>query len=434
MPDHHDVAALLSEIKQTRDQLASADQARMAAIAAKADQAALTRVSEEMARKTAALQNAVEQLSLRTGRPGGSGNLDNGAATLRQSARGLLELKHDARVTKSSPSELSYAPSEQEVEEATHAVEGLRHLFKSTDIGQLPLIEHKALTSFNMGASGFILIPEMSSQILSCLVDITDVTGQVRNVTISGPSIKFMVDNVRLDTAAWACETTCFANNPAGNFTEGLGEIEFKPEPIRYILCANRDLLEDASFNVEQWAFAKVSDAFRRTISQAIMVGDGIGKPLGLMHPSAGIQVCDVGPNTPAGQIDWRDLVSLKFEIPLQYHGNLKYYMNQKTFGQLLTMSDALGRPLMIATPVEPAQWVINGSPVVVNTWLPDIMPGSTPILCGDLKSTYMLVNRKQVTMIQDIYSAGFCILLKFEARVGGGILCSNASRLLRIK
>jgi HK97 family phage major capsid protein len=164
------------------------------------------------------------------------------------------------------------------------------------------------------------------------------------------------------------------------------------------------------------------------------MVGDGIGRPLGLLHPSAGIQVCDVGVNTPAGQVDWRDLVSIKFEIPLQYHGNLKYYMNQRTFGQLLTMSDALGRPLLIATPVEPAQWAINGSPVVVNTWLPDIMPGSTPILCGDLKSSYMLVNRKQITMIQDIYSAGYCVLLKFEARVGGGIICSNASRLLRIK
>jgi HK97 family phage major capsid protein len=97
-------------------------------------------------------------------------------------------------------------------------------------------------------------------------------------------------------------------------------------------------------------------------------------------------------------------------------------------------MSDALGRPLLIATPVDPARWMLNGSPIVVNTWLPDIMPGSTPILCWDLKSTYMLVNRKQVTMIQDIYSAGFCILFKFEARVGGNIICSNASRLLRIK
>jgi hypothetical protein len=30
------------------------------------------------------------------------------------------------------------------------------------------------------------------------------------------------------------------------------------------------------------------------------------------------------------------------------------YLMNQRTFGLMLTMSDAMGRPIMIASPVEP--------------------------------------------------------------------------------
>jgi HK97 family phage major capsid protein len=369
------VAELLCEIKETRDQLARSEAERIAKLASKVDRSEITPLIDEIHRKSERLkllEVGLDNLSRKIGRPGGSGGYgDSGATSLRQSARDLLQLKHETRVTKSSPSDLPYSPGEQEIEEAENAVRGLHHLMKATDISQIPLLEHKALTSFNMGASGFILIPEMSNQVLSCLVDITDVTGMVRNVQISGPSIKFMVDNVRLDTAAWACETSCFANNPPANLT-GLGELELKPETLRYVLCVGRDLLEDASFAIETWAFSKVSDAFRRTISQAIMVGDGVGKPLGLLHPAAGIPVCDTGPNTPAGQIDWRDLVAIKFEIPLQYHGNLAYYMNQRTFGMLLTSSDALGRPLMIASPVEPARWMINGSPVVVNTWMPD--------------------------------------------------------------
>jgi hypothetical protein len=35
---------------------------------------------------------------------------------------------------------------------------------------------------------------------------------------------------------------------------------------------------------------------------------------------------------------------------------------------------------------------------------------------------------------VMDPFSAGFCILQKFSARIGGGITCSNAARLLRIK
>jgi hypothetical protein len=95
-------------------------------------------------------------------------------------------------------------------------------MFKCTTLDQLPMIERKALTSFNMGASGFILQPEMSDKILSCLADITDLSGLVGQITISAGSIKFMVDDVRIMRAGWACDTTCFANNPPGNFTDGL--------------------------------------------------------------------------------------------------------------------------------------------------------------------------------------------------------------------
>src|SRR6185369_11345378 len=97
---------------------------------------------------------------------------------------------------------------------------------------------------------------------------------------------------------AWACETSCFANNPQPDLIQGLGELELKPESLRYILCVTRDLVEDASINLEAWMMSKVNRAFRRTVSTAIMTGDGIGKPLGVLHPSAGIQTCDVSERT----------------------------------------------------------------------------------------------------------------------------------------
>jgi len=33
--------------------------------------------------------------------------------------------------------------------------------------------------------------------------------------------------------------------------------------------------------------------AFRAQISNAILVGDGVGKPMGLMHPQASIPICN---------------------------------------------------------------------------------------------------------------------------------------------
>lgn len=52
------------------------------------------------------------------------------------------------------------------------------------------------------------------AQVLSCLIDPSEVTGLVSNANISGSSIKFLIDNVHLQSAAWSCEANYFANNP----------------------------------------------------------------------------------------------------------------------------------------------------------------------------------------------------------------------------
>jgi HK97 family phage major capsid protein len=65
---------------------------------------------------------------------------------------------------------------------------------------------------------------------------------------------------------------------------------------------------------------------------------------------------------------------------------------------------------------------------------MPDAVAGATPVAYGNWNQTYMVVNRKGVTMQNDPFSAGFCHLFKFEARIGGGVVCPGAARLLRIR
>src|SRR5262249_29571469 len=179
--------------------------------------------------------------------------------------------------------------SEDQVNEAKLAIRGIRSLMHSTSIDQVPLDQRKALSSFSFGSSGFILAPEQSNTILSCLVDVTDIAGLMNNVNISGAGIKFFVDNEIWDVAAWACESSCFANNPTKMIGDGLGELEIKPESLRYIVCSTRELLEDSSVNIEMWLLDKARRAFAYQINDAILTGDGFGKPMGILNPQAGI-------------------------------------------------------------------------------------------------------------------------------------------------
>lgn len=439
---------LLKQVKELGENVAKGMAARDEALAelkreieAKSATAAdveakLARITADVAKHFEALQG-VEKTIDEMAKKAARRNPDPAADVEIKHARGLLELMHVTKHAKASL-EVPFQPTDAEIEDAQLAVKALRRLMKhplelaTPGLDRLSDAERKALTSFAVGNNGFILQPELSSRILSCIEDETDIIGLFSSMTISGPSVKFLVDKDDQLRAAWACETNCFANNP--KLELNLGELEIKPETLRFVACTTRDLIEDASVDIEAWIVRVVQRAFRRTIQDAVLMGDGAGKPLGLLNRRSGIQVCEVADATAPGAITWQDLVALKYQVPMQFHAGARYLMNQNTFGYLLTLSDAGGRPIMIASPREDGQLVLFGSPVNIVTQMPNIGAGNTPVGFGNWNEAYMIVNRKAVTMQIDPYSAGFCILYKFEARVGGNVICPLAARFLRTK
>jgi HK97 family phage major capsid protein len=215
--------------------------------------------------------------------------------------------------------------------------------------------------------------------------------------------------------------------------------MEVKAEELRYVVCVTPDLLQDASVNIENWIMDKVSVGFRNLISAGIAVGDGVGKPLGLLNQRSGIPICETAAASPLGAFTFQDLIWLAFEIPMNWYPTSAFYMNQRTLALCLTMTDGTGRPLMLPVPITDgaapgARFSIAGFPVHILTQLPDVHPGTTPILFGSLRNAYLMVVRRGVSMVSDPYSAGFCHLYKFSARIGGATTCPNAMRLLRIR
>ena len=72
-----------------------------------------------------------------------------------------------------------------------------------------------------------------------------------------GSASSYSDGGARMQVAGWACDASCLANNPNSDLTEGLGEMEIKAEPIRFVAGAGNDLLADAAFNVESWLLEK---------------------------------------------------------------------------------------------------------------------------------------------------------------------------------
>lgn len=400
---------LLNEVRATRDALATGDTER-------------DKVLKQ-------IKDDIDRLFLRVNRPGNDGG---SVIDERKSARDYLQLRH---VLKNGPTAQPIEFDFQQVDQASLARKAFSSYLRSGDFARMVEPERKALSEFTMGNIGLLLPPEVSDKILSCLTDPGDLTGVVDNLTISSAAVQFLVDNADgEDLFGWACESDCAANGNGADIAKGLGQLEMKPEELRGLICATRSFLEDAAINIENWIARKGQQGVRRIASRAIAVGSGVGMPIGILNPAAGIPICDTGAPTPAGQFTWQDLVSLMFAVPIEYHANGSWIMNQRTLGMLFGISDANGRPILIQDLQNPLRWLLLGHPVTISNFWPDVAPGATPVAFGDWKAAYLLINRKALTILPDPYSIGWCVLFKLYARLGGGIVCANAARLLRVR
>src|SRR5262245_36839124 len=133
-----------------------------------------------------------------------------------------------------------------------------------------------------------------------------------------------------------------------------------------------------AAINIESWITRKGQQGVRRIASRAIALGDGNGKPMGILNPASGIPICDTSDNTPAGQFTWQDLVMLMFQVPVEYHADSAWLMNQRTMGLMFAMSDATNRPILQQDLQQPTRWMLLGHPIVVTEFFPDVAAGST--------------------------------------------------------
>ena len=239
--------------------------------------------------RIAAVEKSVNEIFLKTNRPGFGGARDDDIE--RKDAVEFCRIKRELTVPKNDGLAPIYTPSPADIDEAFTARKALHSLFRHGNFDRLDVTERKSLTSFSFGSNQFVLPPQMSDRVLTCLVDPTDIAGLMGQATTSGGSLKFLIDNVRMQDAAWACEASCFANNPQADLQDGLGELEIKVETIRYVVCAGSDLLQDAAFNIEAWILRKVTDGFRVAISNSIVMGDGLGKPMGFLNPNAGTPI-----------------------------------------------------------------------------------------------------------------------------------------------
>lgn len=296
------------------------------------------------------------------------------------------------------------------------------------------VIEEKGLTVASDG--GFLAAPQVAETVQRVLFSGASLRKLANVVTVESSTYEVLVDKSEVG-AGWATE--------ADSVETGAGGVERISIPVHELSAmpkASQRLLDDAAFDVEAWLAERIADKFARSEAAAFIAGDGVAKPRGILaYPvapegEAGENQIGFVATGALGDFDADApadaLIDLIYALGAEYRANASFVMNSKTAARVRKMKDSDGRFLWSDALSAGQSAQLLGYPVMISEDMPDIGLGANAIAFGDFHAAYTVVERPDLRVLRDPFSAKPHVLFYATKRVGGGVTNFRALKLLQ--
>lgn len=243
--------------------------------------------------------------------------------------------------------------------------------------------------------------------------------------------------------------------NMGGTGSGWVGETDARPETATPVLAslgfghgeiyanpaATQQLLDDAEINIEAWLAAEVQAEFAEQEGAAFISGDGVKKPAGILtyvtggtnatkHPFGAIQAINSGAATDISSDAVLDLI---YGLPKKYRQNARFLTNNLTIAKLRKLKDGQGNYLWQPSAQAGQPATLHGYGLAEDENMPDVAANAIPVLFGDYKRGYLIIDRMGVRVLRDPYTKKPYVLFYTTKRVGGGVQNPECLRALKV-
>lgn len=295
-------------------------------------------------------------------------------------------------------------------------------------------VEEKGLTVASDG--GFLAAPRMAEAVQEVLRGGASLRSLANIVTVEASAYEVLVDKGE-PGAGWASDEAAVETEAGGieRITIPVHELSAMPK-------ASQRLLDDAAFDVEAWLAERIADKFARSEAEAFIHGDGVAKPKGILSypakpaPVAGdgeigfVATGGIGDFDPSEPADC--LIDLIYALDARYRANASFVMNSKTAARIRKLKDADGRFLWGDGLAQGQAAQLLGYPVLISEDMPDMTHNALAVAFGDLHAAYTIVERPDLRVLRDPFSAKPHVLFYATKRIGGGVTDFRAIKLLK--
>lgn len=283
---------------------------------------------------------------------------------------------------------------------------------------------------------GYTVQPDTTGRTVGQIFETSPLRRVASVQTISSDALEGNYDDDEAE-AMWAGETEIATDTDNAQ----IGEYRIQAMELRAKPKATSKLLEDSSWNIEQWHSGKVNNKFMRKENLAFVLGDGILQPRGFLtyEASEDNNVYERGKigqleSAVTGNLTFDDIIDLHYLLKDEWRRNGTYGMNRTTFAVIRKLKDDEGQYLW-----EPNQQIgepatILGSPTIELNDMPDVANDALALAFGDWSDAYQIVDRVGISVLRDDVTEWPKVIFKTRKRTGGQVLGFDSIKLLKIK
>ena len=293
----------------------------------------------------------------------------------------------------------------------------------------------KALTTGSDPNGGYLVPAAQSARILMIVMETSPLAQLATVETIGTDRIEIPVDDGE-GAAGWVGEEEARPET-------GTPQIGVQTIPVHEIYAkpkATQRLLEDASTDMEGWLARKNGSKMGRIEATALMTGNGVKKPRGLLtYPNGTTRgTIEQVPSLSAATIVANGVKRMPFYLKEPYHPNARWLTKRATLAILAILRDdsgGAGTGQYMWTPgLRDGQGFAStlvGYPVSLADDMPAVAGGALSMAFGDFREAYTVVRRLGITTLRDPYSAKPFVEFYSRMRVGGDVTNYEAVKLM---
>ncbi|WP_299596598.1 phage major capsid protein [uncultured Tateyamaria sp.] len=285
--------------------------------------------------------------------------------------------------------------------------------------------EVKALQNAADAQGGFLVPEDFRAELIKTVTE-TSPMRQVARTTSTGRDELVLPKRVTKLQGGWTAELD---DRPESEPT--YGQIKIPVHELGVWTSVSNANLEDSAFDMQTELTADFGESFGEMESSAFILGDGVGKPTGIL---TNVDI-PVTPSAAAGVADADDLITTFYAVKAAYRNRGAWMMNSSMLAAVRKLKTSSGDYLWRESLADGQPATILGRPVYEAVDMPDPVPNAKAAIFGDFSRAYRIVSRVDLSVLRDPYTLAGKSAVKFHARqrVGGDVVQPEAVRVLQL-